>query len=156
MMKKYLVVALLAVVSTMAFAGEDFESASELRQCAKEMKSLDELDDKLQSTADELSGLDLRATVMNANIEMQKAWVADYNARMRLNADISQYNAFISELGRRFDGHNRNVNKYNDRLVEFKLSCENRRVDNNGDAWKEVCQDSNEYASFCRSFTKEE
>lgn len=145
---KYLV-ALLLVASSTTFAA-DFESAAELRQCGKDLNSLNESRGKVESVSKELSGLDLRATFMRTRIEIQEAWVADYNARMRLNADLSEYNAFVRELSRRYDRHNRNIDKFNERLQEFRSSCLGRSFDPDGDMYKEVCKDTNEYFALCR------
>lgn len=148
---KRFVVALLLVASSTTFAA-GFESISEFRQCGKDMNSLRERLDKLESTTTELSGLKMRAISMSASIEMQRPWVSDYNSRMRFNADIQEYNAFITELNRRRRGHNRNIDKHSERVDEFDRSCMNRTVDSNGDAWKEVCKDTNQYSEWCSEF----
>ncbi|MGB2580339.1 MAG: hypothetical protein WBC83_01460 [Minisyncoccia bacterium] len=147
---KHLIVLLLFASST-SFAS-DFESASEFRQCAKDMNSLSEQLDKLEGTKEDLSELQLQAATWNVIIERKRSIVSGYNARMQLNSDILEYNALIAELNSQKRNHNSRVDKHSERVDEFERRCGDRTIDPKSNAWKEVCQNTNQYYEWCDSF----
>lgn len=150
---KFIIAAVLALSFSVAHANDEYSSTSEFRSCAKEFNEVDAKYERLQGARERMDELQGRTDQLDRQIEMARPWANDYNAKMRLNAAISQFNVMNNELNNYKRSYNSQYDRFKSAQRSFKNSCD-MSVNKRSDMWQSVCRDTDDYDKFCSTFSR--